>query len=105
MRYSGEDTFGTKSYGAILGLQIRSDGSLESTIQPWRIQSETVGCGAVAARRLIKKPTKKGIAEALGFKAACVGMTLWDTYQGLSTNRDNHELCVRRCRDYFPDVQ
>ena len=67
----------------------------------WAV-SETVTCGGAAAAAAIKKPTKGSLIKVGVLKVGCIGLALWDAYQGMSTNENNHELCVRRCRDKFP---
>lgn len=67
----------------------------------WAV-GETVTCGGSAAVAAIKRPSKGALIGIGVAKVGCIGTTLWDAYQGMKTNENNHELCVRRCRDHFP---
>ena len=67
----------------------------------WAV-GEVVTCGGSSAVAAIKKPSRRSLIKIGIFKVGCIGKTLWDAYQGFKTNENNHELCVRRCRNHFP---
>ena len=67
----------------------------------WAV-GEAVTYGGSAAVAAIKRPSRGALIGIGVVKVSCIGKTLWDAYQGLKTNGNNHEVCVRRCMDHFP---
>ncbi len=66
----------------------------------WAV-GEAVTCGGSSAAAAKKKPSRRSLIKIGIYQVGCIGKILWDTYQGVKMNENNHELCVRRFRDHF----